>query len=152
MPITLKKYECPTCGQESNHSTNHYGEIYSGCKNCGASVLYCVESEGYAERESMTQNWVHIYFYRFDIGEECQKQAYKALKKTLESQGRKAFKSYCTYKYMEELKSGAVLFKVYNKDTFENQYITDKGRLFNWFEEVVPNKDIKVGYYLYIQD
>ena len=53
---------------------------------------------------------------------------------------------------MEELKSGAVLFKVYNKDTFENQYITDKGRLFNWFEEVVPNKDIKVGYYLYIQD
>jgi len=152
MKITIKKYHCPTCGQESNHNTNHYGEIYSGCKNCGGSVLYCIEDEGYKERDSMSQKWVRIHFYRFDIGESAQKEAYKALKKTLESQGRKKFKSIVSYKYMEELRLGAVLFKAYNPETFDNQYITDKGRLFNWFESYVPNKDIKSGYYLYIQD
>lgn len=152
MKITLKNYKCFTCFEESKHSTNHYGEIYSGCKNCGGSVLYCVESEAYQERDSLPRKWVRIHFYRFDIGESAQAEAYKALKKTLESQGRKKFKSIVSYKYLQELMQGACLFEVWSPDTFENQYITGRGRLFNWFEAYYPNKDIKQGYYLYIQD
>jgi len=32
---TPKKYKCTRCGHVSLHSTNHYGDIYPRCKNCG---------------------------------------------------------------------------------------------------------------------
>lgn len=49
--ITPKMYKCTDCGYESMHSTNHYGEIYPRCKNCGwkhplssGQVHICLES------------------------------------------------------------------------------------------------------------
>ena len=33
--ITAKMYRCKSCGHESLHSTNHYGEIYPRCTACG---------------------------------------------------------------------------------------------------------------------
>jgi DNA-directed RNA polymerase subunit RPC12/RpoP len=34
-PYTHKRYKCTSCGHESLHGTNHYGEIYPRCRNCG---------------------------------------------------------------------------------------------------------------------
>jgi hypothetical protein len=153
MPITLKQYYCPTCGNQEKHSTNHYGEIYSPCRNCGGGVLYCAEDIAYQERDNQSKVWARIHFYRFNIGEKAQLQAYNALCKELKSQGRVKFDCIANnqHKYLEELSRGAVLFEVYNPDTFDNQYITAKGRLFSWYEAIYPNKKIKQGYYLYLQ-
>lgn len=30
-----KLYRCTDCGHESLHGTNHYGEIYPRCRECG---------------------------------------------------------------------------------------------------------------------
>ena len=32
---THKKYKCTSCGHESMIGTNHYGECYPRCINCG---------------------------------------------------------------------------------------------------------------------
>jgi len=32
--VTSKKYKCTSCGHVSQHSTNHYGEIYPPCPKC----------------------------------------------------------------------------------------------------------------------
>ncbi|MBF0553228.1 MAG: hypothetical protein HQK96_01580 [Nitrospirae bacterium] len=32
---SMKKYRCTSCGHESMIGTNHYGQIYPRCKNCG---------------------------------------------------------------------------------------------------------------------
>ena len=41
--VSWKTYKCEGCGQESNHSTNHYGEIYCQCEGCSCKVLVCQE-------------------------------------------------------------------------------------------------------------
>ena len=33
--IIPKRYSCTSCGHVSLHSTNHYGECYPRCKECG---------------------------------------------------------------------------------------------------------------------
>jgi DNA-directed RNA polymerase subunit RPC12/RpoP len=33
--ISQKKYRCTKCGFVSYQSTNHYGQIYPRCQNCG---------------------------------------------------------------------------------------------------------------------
>jgi DNA-directed RNA polymerase subunit RPC12/RpoP len=33
--VSSKRYKCTSCGYESMHSTNHYGDIYPRCTNCG---------------------------------------------------------------------------------------------------------------------
>jgi len=42
--IAVKPYQCQ-CGHISQHSTNHYGEIYLQCNKClnGVSVHTCLE-------------------------------------------------------------------------------------------------------------
>lgn len=32
--VTTKRYGCTHCGAISQEETNHYGEIYSRCKEC----------------------------------------------------------------------------------------------------------------------
>ena len=32
--MSYKKYKCTRCGHIEEHSTNHWGEIYTRCKNC----------------------------------------------------------------------------------------------------------------------
>lgn len=47
--ISSKPYKCTHCGDVAQTSTNHWGEIYSACKNCSwkrpleATVKVCLE-------------------------------------------------------------------------------------------------------------
>jgi hypothetical protein len=48
---SVKKYKCTSCGYISNHGTNHYGQIYPRCRECGwnhpmeiGQVHVCLES------------------------------------------------------------------------------------------------------------
>ena len=46
---TIKSYMCENCGNESQHETNHWGEIYCNCPYCGNIGLSCMGKlpEGY---------------------------------------------------------------------------------------------------------
>jgi DNA-directed RNA polymerase subunit RPC12/RpoP len=55
-PYSLKEYRCTRCGRKELHGTNHWGEIYTSCKECSwknpndyISTWECLEPmpEGY---------------------------------------------------------------------------------------------------------
>jgi len=43
---------------------------------------------------------------------------------------------------------GGLEVTLFNPEQFDNQYVANLGRLHQWHEFVVPNQDIKIGYYL----
>ena len=43
MKYAHRMYYCPLCHHEQAIVTNHQGEVYSGCKKCDGTVLYCKE-------------------------------------------------------------------------------------------------------------
>lgn len=144
--ITIKKYYCPTCGNEEKHSTNHYGEIYSGCKKCKNTVLYCVEPE--VKREQ-PDSQCQIKFYSFNLERNNEKEGYEQLKKHLKGKGYKKFNSLITFSAFEAMKQhNGKAIGLYNIKQFDNQIVSTIGRVFYWYEAVWPNKKIKSGYYL----
>jgi hypothetical protein len=55
---SMKPYRCTRCGNEEEHGTNHWGEIYPPCKSCQwkhpmtiGSIWECLEDppEGYGK-------------------------------------------------------------------------------------------------------
>lgn len=139
---TTKTYVCGLCKQESQHSTNHNGEIYTPCKNCGNGSLYCkgFEPEGIETK---------VNVYRFNIENKDELQAYKELKAKLKDNGMKLFDVYDSHKfgYYDILRTAKVA-KVDFTYVFDNQWNTNLGRLHDWYESIYPNKKIKQGYYL----
>ena len=145
MKIIKKMYFCPVCGYEDDKSTNHYGEIYSGCKNCKNVVLYCKERECNKIPESKCR----IIFYHFDLNKEGQEREYNKLEEELFKKGYNKFDTldeYSAYKALKEYNNKTT--NIYNIKQFDNQYISDIGRIFNWYEYIWDNKKIKDGYYL----
>lgn len=144
MKITVKTYYCPACGNEEQHSTNHYGEIYCHCKKCGNGVLYCKEVE-----QPKPDGKCQINFYRFNIEDKTEADQYKNLKKQLTAKGYKVFDTFTTHSAFEAIRQhdgkNIDLFKV---KQFDNQIVSSIGRVFYWFEAIWPNKKIKSGYYL----
>jgi hypothetical protein len=52
---TTKPYVCTTCGHKHNIGTNHWGECYPRCTNCGVVCAHkCLEPvpEGYSIPET----------------------------------------------------------------------------------------------------
>lgn len=49
--------------------------------------------------------------------------------------------------YLDQLPENEII-SVHQAESFEDQFITNKGRLHTWFEAVYPNRRIKEGYYL----
>ena len=156
MAITTKKYYCPVCENEENHSTNHYGEIYTRCRACGNSPMYCAENMEVRIPDAKAK----IVFYRFNLNDydENHKQnriEYKTLCEKLSKKYGGSTTFSCRFDVFMEHKGIKALEQhdqkivdVYNRSQFESQYVTSLGRLHNWLEVIFPNKRIKVGYYL----
>lgn len=145
MKVTKKEYYCPVCGKTEMVSTNHYGEIYSGCKSCGNSVLYCAEGEGKGKPDGKCK----IVFYHFNLDNEFEREQYKQLRNNLSNKGYRKFdtyEKYQSYKAFKEHDGREV--NVYKKDQFDNQYVSDIGRIFDWYEYIWDNKNVIDGYYL----
>lgn len=144
MKITKKKYICLACTNVTERSTNHEGEIYCRCKKCGNLGLHC-ESKLHLFDES---NDVAVFhFYRFNLEEE--KEEYKQLCNFLRSLNYKVFDTFYGFKLTtlwEEWSNSEI--KIINPQEFDNQYVTNKGRLHQWSEAIFYNKRIKEGYYL----
>lgn len=150
MKVLNRDYQCPTCNAKSTVETNHIGEIYSGCKYCGNGVLYCIEPEAIKERDALPYIETTLHYYRFSIHIESQKKEYLALRKVLTKQGLHVFDSLSmNTNSMKAYKDHGVV-KLYTGQVFDNQWISDVGRVHDWAETIYPNKDIKEGYYLII--
>lgn len=146
--ISVKNYFCPLCKSVEEHSTNHFGEIYCRCKTCGRSLLY-FEGEKF---EGCNKSVFKLVYYYLNLENEHDAIEYELIENNCKTLGYKKWKNhfytFTKIKQMDmfRLRSGDV--NVYNKDTFDNQYISDLGRIFDWEEMVYPNKRIKEGYYL----
>lgn len=154
--MPTKKYQCPVCKEVVNHSTNHFGEIYTPCKKCKSSILYCIEPEALTELRKRNINKVVFHYYRFDVDNVTEKEKYSKLKEALEEKGYKLWETLSGIpieSWMRELvRYDKEIVNVYDKDTFDNQFISDIGRLHYWCEMKYPNKRIKNGYYIEFQN
>lgn len=150
MGTTLKRYYCPTCGYETSVETNHFGEIYSGCKRCGSIQLYCKEYEGIAALNSREQIIVKLEFYRFNIGIDREWEKYKKLTSKLESNKTVQFAyTISLHKRIKELKKSAERGVVlYDPMQFKDQFVSNIGRIYSWEEMEYDNKLIKEGYFI----
>ena len=145
--ITYKDYYCPTCKTESKHNTNHTGEIYVRCKNCGANILYCKNSS-----LGIPESTVKIIYYRINTDTKEGKSQYKLLQYKLKSWNYKIFNVIAESSYMKEIKKhNNQTINLYKINQFNNQFISDIGRIFYWYETVYPNKNIHEGYYITIE-
>lgn len=144
----VRQYKCPQCGNIEEHGTNHFGEIYCHCKKCKGSPLYCIEPEALAAMNERQQSKVLLTYYRFDISQPEEHKQYKLLCKELKAKGLVKWDYIGIDRIVEMEKFNGKEIIIYDKDQFDNQYVSDAGRLFNWKEQIFPNKKIKNGYYL----
>lgn len=152
MPITVKEYYCPLCGNVEKHSTNHTGEIYCNCKKCGNNSLYCKEVNEHADLP-FQKAVLHYYAYGFTMSEYNLNDSlpYKELTEKLSGMGYSKFEAYdsLTHAGRELLKNlDGKEIKLYNVGQFDNQIVSNIGRVFYWREFVLPNKQLKIGYWL----
>lgn len=150
--ISVKKYMCLVCGNVENHSTNHFGEIYCTCRKCKSMVLECMEETAINSRNTLEKVSAKIYFYEFNLKDIVQKEAYKNLCDSLKE------KEYKKFHVLSEYSSWSAFQKTANDlngkveitkpKTFEGQFISNVGRIHNWYERCIPNKSLKIGYYI----
>jgi hypothetical protein len=156
--IARKKYKCSVCEAVTEHQTNHFGEIYCPCPMCGSTnPLQCVEPEAIQAKADIKYVAVKITPYYFDVSGKENAKLYENLCENLQFKGLKMFRCISLtphearaafYKKITEL--GEVHLAL-NWIT-ENQWSTQEGfRVFDWREEIYPNKKIKEGYYLDVQ-
>jgi len=143
MKISNKVYYCPVCGNEENHSTNHYGEIYTSCRKCSNTGLYCKENP-----PTNHDKTAQIVFYRFNL-DNSEGVEYTNLIREITKRGFSKFSCLIEWKTIQALKThDRETVYLYNSTQFDNQYVSNIGRIFNWFEAAYPNRDIREGYYL----
>ncbi len=142
--ISVKEYYCPLCKNVSRHSTNHYGEIYTPCRICGNSVLYCKEAN-----TGEPHAWGKLMFYRFNVSNPSELEMYNNMKLLLKAKGYKKFSVNMKHiQYEELLKYNGVPIGLYNINQFEDQVVSTIGRIHYWTEMLWDNKSIKSGFYL----
>lgn len=150
--ISPKKYICLVCGNEEIHSTNHFSEIYCNCVKCKSMGLECIEENAIQARNALEKVSAKVVLYHYDISKEAQKQAYKALSKELKEKGYKKFRVISEFvseiAFRHRVKSLEGIVEISEPNTFPDQFISNIGRIHNWFERACQNKDIKGGYYI----
>jgi len=90
-----------------------------------------------------------IHKYRFNISKEEDKRSYKELCKRLKRSRKKLV--FLDYSPPSDLEDGAIL-ELETEFLFDNQWNTKGLRVFDWAEGLFPNKNIKEGCYLEIND
>lgn len=152
MEYKQRLYGCPVCGWQKEIGTNHTGEIYVECGNCRNSPLYFAEKDMNAGRE---YGLAVLHYYRYDLSDEVSDApAYRELRARLKAQGFKVWKEPDRTPYKPgadvrayERHNGATV-RLYDPAQFDNQYVSNLGRLHQWKEATYLNKKIKEGYWL----
>lgn len=147
MNATIKQYQCPACKALENISTEHFGEIFSGCNKCKNTVMYCIEPNAIEDREGSGSIQTTIISYRFDTKKQRQLDSYSELEYMLKLKGITKFNAQIKPSAFESIikHTNATLFL---SSIFSNQWVSSVGRLHDWFEVAAKNPMIKSGYYL----
>lgn len=145
--VTYKKYQCPVCKNIENHSTNHFGGIYTNCKKCGNNGLECIEPEAIKAREGNKTIKTVLHKYRFDTRIAEEKNQYETLKAELKAKGMKLFDCINSHnrEYWDNL-PGEI--EIETGFVFDNQWNSSAGRVFDWYEDIYDNRKLKQGYWL----
>lgn len=97
-----------------------------------------------------------ITYYRFNCSNPEELKAYKDLRRKLKEMGHVLFDSISPNhsKFRESLMEAChEQVTLETKYLFNNQWNTEEGfRVFDWAENIFPNKKIKEGYYLEIPE
>ena len=149
--ISYKPYRCPACSWTTSIQTNHDSEVYSGCKNCHSMILYCDSETAIEARSEFKFIQTRLKQYRFDIEYDADLLMYNALLGHLLVLKYEVFR--WSGKQNHEYWAGIggtnySLTRLYTHQIFDDQWITDRGRLRDWAEQIYPNKSIKHGYFL----
>lgn len=154
--ISYKKYKCTVCGHEEEIQTNHYGDVYSACKDCGdSSSMACNEPEAIEYRKHRPQTTAIMVCYYYDLEIDAQRHQYEELVEELKKYGYGS-PSPTRYNYHGKGHKHSVCrlghhlqpVTIYDPNQFYRQYVTDKGRLYPWAEYEFPNKRLAQGYFL----
>ncbi len=155
LKIESRPYYCPVCGNKETHSTNHIGEIYTHCKACGNSPLYCeLAAEEYTQPPDKT---AILHVYKFNL--ETQRDEYKALCQRLSEMGYARAEALdpgygrpAGHKFLFAMgawdQHDGETVRIYRPEQFQDQYVSNLGRVHTWYETIYPNAKIKHGYWL----
>lgn len=157
--LQKRDYLCPSCNTHLSTETNHIGEIYTQCKKCSCSTLYCVEEEAIKARNERPQSRAVIKKYRFNTSNENEFNSYRDLLKKIDSLSHLGnfYTLFDTLAkpfvrpYHEFIDNDSTLI-IYDKELFDNQFISNRGRVHLWAEEIYDNRNIKSGYYLILDN
>ncbi len=104
-----------------------------------------------------------VHAYRFDVSEESEREAHNALCEKLRARGLRCFNVLASASSKEHRAHRAAILsrdgktiELETKHLFDNQWNTapipgysENGlRVFDWYESIFPNENIKEGYYL----
>lgn len=150
--VSVKKYKCLVCGNEENHSTNHFGEIYCACRKCKSRGMECVEETAINSRKTLEKVSATIVFFEFDVKDPIQKEAYKIVCNHLKEKEYEKFHVLSEYSFwsafQKTVKESNGKVEITEPNTFKDQFVSNVGRIHNWYERCIPNKSLKIGYYI----
>lgn len=148
--LTRKKYICPLCKTKVMKPTNHYGEIYTQCKHCGITNLFCNEFEAQIARANRPViHGITLTYYKFNVEHHPNLTIYDSMCDTLRGYGLKRSETLPVLRAEgRKILRNTPFVSIYEPETFGHQYITNCGRLFEWIEWTFPNPYIREGYYL----
>lgn len=100
-----------------------------------------------------------MFIYRYDISDDKQREEYKALCESLKAQGKQCFNVIADSKPNDRTRMRSGTIYIETDCLFSNQWNTSSDspvnpdcRVFDWYEGIYPNKDIKEGHYTVITD
>jgi len=106
-----------------------------------------MEPEAIEARKNNVVIITKLHKFRFDISQPEQKREYQQLCKELKGKGYKLHASISGIKHVYfDLLPDEI--KIDTSYVFDNQWHSNVSRVFDWKEEVYPNKHIKQGYWL----
>lgn len=153
--VTRKEYYCPVCGNKEMHTTNHFQEIYCKCKICGNNPLYYGNPKIHElAYKDITYIQAILHYYYYDLNSACDYTVYNKLVNFLQKNNKySVFVSNgscaCSdIRFRALKKHDGKKVTLYNPLQFDNQFVSNVGRVFKWKEAMHPNKRIKEGYYL----
>lgn len=150
LKIASRLYRCPMCGNLENHSTNHEGEIYCNCKACGNMPLYFAGRDIHADMK-FKEVVMHCYSFGSCVPQQQDPNLadYADLELLMKLRGYKKFAVATEYRQWTAIREhDGKTVKLYLPFQWADQFVTNIGRLHQWWEAVFPNKEIHNGYYL----
>ncbi len=87
-----------------------------------------------------------LHAYHYNIANTTDRDAYEALCDRMREQGTQVFRALSPDSYYLPKLAGDI--ELETKHLFSDQWNTPTHRVFDWAENIVPNKDIRQGHYL----